>query len=518
MTVRLRIFPVVLAFITLIAFPFAGHAVEDPYTFRSEGLFGCSQTGAYSMSVGTISAIGGVYVPVNDAAVTVNSGTIVYKECILREVVDAMRMSAAASINKNLLVQCDQGSASETGDKCYVTNYTETLVSEQDKTELAFLNHIRDQNIAQPRVIREHAAAYLRERNGNPADALKCETPPQGDIFQAVLSLSTNCNPLIQRDSLDEYMTMRLTLARQEEVTQLNWGNGVRPVRKADGDTYTVLTPATLVRDSLTQATQSGYRQLENANDLGQMTGALYGALSTQIVSDSRGLSGILRSAGGQPSYLDQVVAEQAANVRTQAVNAAIQILAAAKQSEGQFLQIVSNIANILTQAVRALRSTENQCWGFIIAKTCAAPPAADNTCTSPAGDHLRVATSTAFSQAVIDAQITPLAQPAINNVNAAQAAVRLIDQLIASITNTNSISAQRLALQQLDSLVAQHKIHNQYDLQNAQSQQQAVQDSMTALIDKTKKDWADSTDPNVGWCNVNKTSVIGQWIQRWKI
>ena len=508
-----------IAFImmTAVLLPAAVSAVEDPYVFKSEGLFGCSQNGAYSMSVGSMSAVGGVYVPVNDAAVTVNTGYLVYKECILREVVDAMRMSAAASINKNLLVQCDQGSASENGDKCYIGDVIKNLEGRRDAAELRALNQIRSANLVASQVMREHAKQYLANRNGD-IDSLKCIRPDPNSWSQVMLSLGTACNPIIQAQNLEEYMRLRKTIDRYESETQAQWGNGFRPVQKRDGDSYNTVTPAVLVQQGMAQATQSGYRQLETANDLGQMTGALYGALSTQISVDSGGLAGILRSNGGQPSYLDRVVAEQAANVRAQAVNAAIQILAAAKQSEGQFLQIVSDIANILTQTIRSLRSVESQCWGFIIAKTCAAPPAADKTCTSPAGDHLRVATSTAFSQAIIDAQVTPLAQPAIANVNTAQQAVRLIDQLIASITNTNSVTAQRLALQQLDSLVAQHKIHSQYDLQTAQSQKQAVQDSMTALVDKAKKDWADSTDPNVGWCNVNQQSVINLWISRWKI
>ncbi|HEY4488462.1 MAG TPA: hypothetical protein VJB97_03010, partial [Candidatus Paceibacterota bacterium] len=57
---------------------------SQTYAFQRDGVFGCSLNGSYSMSVGTMSAMGGAYVPVNDASVTLNTGYLVYKECILR--------------------------------------------------------------------------------------------------------------------------------------------------------------------------------------------------------------------------------------------------------------------------------------------------------------------------------------------------------------------------------------------------------------------------------------------------
>ena len=64
------------------------------------GIFSCNQNGAYAMSVGALGATGGVYVPVADASVELNTGTLVYKECILREVVDAEREAATAGFTQ----------------------------------------------------------------------------------------------------------------------------------------------------------------------------------------------------------------------------------------------------------------------------------------------------------------------------------------------------------------------------------------------------------------------------------
>src|SRR3989344_7232605 len=45
---------------------------STPYVFTRQGLFDCS-AGEFSSSVGALAATGGAYVPVNDAAVTINT-------------------------------------------------------------------------------------------------------------------------------------------------------------------------------------------------------------------------------------------------------------------------------------------------------------------------------------------------------------------------------------------------------------------------------------------------------------
>ena len=92
-----------------------------------------------------------------------------------------------------------------------------------------------------------------------------------------------------------------------------------------------------------------------------------------------------------------------------------------------------------------------------------------------------------------------------------------LINNLIAGVTNTSSVNSQRLALIQLDQLVASGDLHNQAQLNNVQQQQAAIKDSMSTLVNDTKTAWGDSTDQNVGWCNINNPSVIQMWISNWK-
>src|SRR4051812_17105738 len=77
---------------------------SSTYAFQKDGVFGCNLNGAYSMSVGALSATGGAYVPVNDAAVTLNTGYLVYKECVLRGIVVRQREGVTSALTKQMAV------------------------------------------------------------------------------------------------------------------------------------------------------------------------------------------------------------------------------------------------------------------------------------------------------------------------------------------------------------------------------------------------------------------------------
>ena len=150
-------------------------------------------------------------------------------------------------------------------------------------------------------------------------------------------------------------------------------------------------------------------------------------------------------------------------------------------------------------------------------------------SCQDQSGNTLKVATSTVFSQAIIDAQITPIATTTIANIQKSQKALALIQDLITGITGTSSLYAQRISLEQLDLLVARRLLHNPDDLQNVRTQLSDVKDSMqneeTGLIAVTVKDWADGTPSDsafsatnqTGWCNVNSQTTLDAWAKKWK-
>lgn len=133
----------------------------------------------------------------------------------------------------------------------------------------------------------------------------------------------------------------------------------------------------------------------------------------------------------------------------------------------------------------------------------------------------LQVSTSTAFSQSVITRSIAPLATTTVARINASKNALSLIARLIDGVTGS-SLNAQRLAIVQLNSLVAQKLLHIQPDLDGPNGVIKQLDNVQTAilgsdgLVVKTVKDWADSTSIPPGWCNVNNPAVLDAWKKCW--
>lgn len=512
------------------------------YAYKRDGLFGCNMTGSYAMSVGAMSAIGGVYVPVNDAAVTLNTGYLVYQQCVLREIIDRQKEAGTASIIKKATNTITSGGPD--GTPLYVTNLDARALKISDKVVAYELeNNFGDVNTSFQAAVRTAVARkYMSERK-NPTRT--CQT-------------QANLNDLYQRNQTDNYLTAMFVLAdpdcRPYDVAQnkyqdilanvsqqlsddrtvVDWGRGFTAVTDNASNPYAekILTPSVVVQETYQSALNAPVDQLNMANDIGQINSPLMNGISTQAISDINGLSGLLQPQNGQPSYLDRMTAEASAGLRDGALNAAIQTLNAVRQVEGGFHDAKSAVADALLNTITQLRGYENQCWNLIIPKakdyalnypcngksTAIDPLTGQPACTVQPFE-LKIATSSAFSQQVIDSQIAPIATQVAGDVKSSEKALQALDSLIAGVTNTNSLTAQRLAMEQLDALTA-HKppvLHNQYDLTAAQKQQQDSQTALQSLLNDTKTAWADSTDPNIGWCNVNSASIIQMWAEKWR-
>lgn len=518
-------------------------SASEQYQFQRQGVFGCNLNGAYAMSVGALNAIGGAYVPVNDAAVTLNTGYLVYKECVLDGVTKREGESAASAFLNQYIRKVQS-----------LRLLSEDLRAEElARADQTVLDALRDSNVAPAcegfrNTIRTATVRkYLTETRA-PNKILTCSLAGSAAEQQAFLQGRYNAantsdywgrfagliypsnRPFDAALALEEYIGA--DAAQEEEIMrqQLAWGRGVYPLETVDTSAgYTrrkTATPAYLVAEGLQQVIGSGYEQLINATEIDQMIGALYAGLSTHIASDSGGLAGIVNRVGSQASYLDQVARESAAGLRNSAINAGLVTLAAARQIEAKFLEIVNATGQLLTNAINQLRAAENRCWELIIPKAeqyakdggvCTTnPTTGERTCTGTPF-QIQVATSTQFSQPIISGQISPYAITTAEEIQKARNAVLRIDELIAGLTNTNSLDAQRLALQQLDAMVANGQLHTQNDLVTVQSRREAVESAISQLVTNTLTAWGDSTDPNVGWCNVNNPDVIKMWAERWK-
>jgi hypothetical protein len=488
-------------------------ATTDPNaspTLSNNGIFGCRGQGAQIANVGTTRAVGGVYVPVNDAAVTLNTGFLVYKECILDGMARKIAESGTAEIGKQTFKATQEG---RNGGPQYLVNF-----GQEDRERGTAIAVTQIQNgtsqiceaFRQP--IRTALARSYAQQFNNPNQIVAC--PVAGNdqgffdtLFRSIEPCGNAANCYItERANIDSMVAYD----RENYRRQLDWSGGVFPRYDSnDPLSQRVVTPGFIIANSITQVTGSGYRQLESANEIDQVVANLWGGLANRLVSGSGGIPGLFVSTGNQPAYIDRMVAETQAAVRAGAVNAAVAILSSARQAEAAYLTAKQGIATAFIGAITQLRAMEDQCWTLIIPKVQEMATAQNAT--------LNIATSTQFSQAIIDSQIRASASTTAADITVSQQALTRIDQLIASVTNSASSAAQQQALVQLDQMVANNQLHSTQDAQTASTQRDSVTSAVSTLVNDTRTAWGDSTDPNIGWCNVNNTAVVERWFNAWR-
>ena len=490
-----------------------------PGSLSRDGIFGCRA--AQYANIGTLTAIGGVYVPVNDAAVTLNTGYLVYKECVLDGVVAMIKNDIAAGLQSGAIKAVE---TSRNGNRQYLQNFEADLRPYLDAVLVEAAKAAQSGNMCgafKERVPRAIARNYYNATRqvGNEAICPFINT----DAERAAIVAGTQpVNWSSWNDLIDprgyEFGAYYLEKGRVETQLatydynirqQLDWGNGFFPAfdNPQNPLNQKTLTPSYIIANSLRQMIGVGTQILINADEIDKINGSFQSGLESTMVADTiRGMTGFSRSQNGQPSYLDRMTAEASSGVRSSAVNAALSILAAARQVETIYKTAKEGIASALTSAIEKLRGAEKTCWELII-------PA-----VQARGGSLRIATTTEFSQKVIDEQIQPLATVTIRDLRASEQSLALINQLISSVTNTSSAAAQRAALERLDSMVANNQLHSSSEAQNAQKQKDEVTAAIGTLVEETLKEWGDSQDAEVGWCNVNNPAVVDRWFNAWKI
>jgi hypothetical protein len=489
----------------------------------NDGIFGCR--GAQQVNIGTITAIGGVYVPVSDAAVTLNTGYLVYKECVLDGVVAAIKNDIASGLQSGTIRAIE---TSRGGNKQYYTN-REDLRQDFDAILINAATAMKSGTMCtayRDRVASAVARNYYATTRESEKESL-CPFVTTATEREALVAESQPVNwsswnrlieprgyeigtYYIEQDKADGRL-----LAHDYDIReQLRWGNGFFPAfdNASDPLNRRVITPSSVIANSLQQMLGVGTQILVNANEIDQINGSLQAGLQSSIVADTiRGLAGFSRSQNGQPSYLDRMNSEASGAVRTSAVNVALSVLAAKRQVETLFKTAKESLAAALTDAITTLRREENICWNLIIEKV--------QQRAAGQGVSLTIATTTedSFAQKTIEEHIQPLATVAIRDLRDSEQALGMINQLITDVSNTASAATQRSALERLDSMVANNQLHSAAEAQEAQTHKDEATAALDLLIEEILKEWKESSDSDIGWCNVNNDAIITMWFERWR-
>lgn len=414
-----------LILLTVLTAPFFSFAQSSNGLLR-DGVLSC-HAGAHGLDVATLTAIGGVYVPVNDAAVTLNTGYLVYKECVLDGATKKAAEAAASQIVRSALRWFN---TADNGNSQFIRDQVAQRLEYSDKARAEALKQYNLQNMCNPyrNVVRRNSAAAYMKRTRDPNNSYSCTVAKEdvskmramtenGDFASGSFKVFFDVilNPQNQVFFAQEYYEERARELERRALANFTeealWGSGTLSVKKdvtsptATGENRVhqeIITPGFLISNLVTQSAQSGFRQLENADEIDQIVGALFAGITSQILTNVNGLKGLTESQLGKAPYLDQLVAESNAGVRDAATGAGITVLTSALAVEQAYNKSKKDSKALLESAAAQLRRAEERCWDLLIPKvreyaqkvacsTSGDPPT--TSCVQPA--ELRISTST---------------------------------------------------------------------------------------------------------------------------
>jgi hypothetical protein len=422
-------------------------------------------------------------------------------------------------------------------DKAFVTAFQSDLLSTLNP---AFQNQVKTALVRNYQMVTQSPQNQIGcPYDGNLQTAYAGNAPDFWGALGAMVYPA--CNPYGAYVLANDRMTAAVAAAQNEWTTRLTWNNGIYDMRDTNGN---VTTPGIFLNAIGQQAITSGFRQLENANDIGQMVGNVFAGLGANLLYSNAGIP-------GAPAYLGPALTQEQNGLVGQTSAVALQNLYQILSWEQQYNGILSQKVSILVTAVSQVRGAENACWNLIIPKVCADTPSG-GTCTSASSTKLTIATSTAFSDAAIaKAGIGVAAESLKGDVDTSNQNITVINSLIVAVQSTDS-NARNTALQNLDAIVNANPpvLHTQdsidkakQDLATVQALMQGVSGGSAGFIKQTLQNWAgDAIDNNpssftyqqllhsvsewngnlppngtdTGWCNVNKQATLDQWIAKW--
>ncbi|OGG54970.1 hypothetical protein A3D62_02905 [Candidatus Kaiserbacteria bacterium RIFCSPHIGHO2_02_FULL_49_11] len=143
------------------------------------------------------------------------------------------------------------------------------------------------------------------------------------------VSINPNNNALWAYSESQSTLLEEIERRQNQKLTTLDWGSGFQSqevcsdsgggaggatISAQVGNTVygcTISTPGATIVDTLDETLGTGLRQLEIADELNEIIGALLAQLGKQLLGGSSGgLSGLSKGSGGRSSYVDQLTQE----------------------------------------------------------------------------------------------------------------------------------------------------------------------------------------------------------------
>lgn len=473
------------------------------------GVLSCVGSGFIDSAIGAGASLVGLVVPTNDAAVTTNTGSIKNKDCILDGLTTVIREVLISSITQSIVNWINNGF---NGSPAFVTDLEGFLLNVGDQvvgryiegSELAFLCSPFSIDVKIALALdyysstQSQAACTLTGAIQNVQDAF-------GDFsnrsaWDAWFDLTINPNNNALGSFLSSRQSLRVAVvnAQNQQLNILNWGNGFRSYEVCDspatakgaqapvlsgsiGNTRVncrIATPGIVINEQLSNTLGSGFRQLELADEINEIIGALLGQLTQQVLGGLEGgLRGLSSSRYSRPSYVDQLVSQSNTGAQTDFRSYAISTVEGAISTNQQYI----------TQkkvSLERLNASESR---LVSLRQCYASKLSDNY-YPPLSEAERTTASQEIESAssTIAASITPLQSSITGEIQQTENTIPQLLVIKENLLNASSLTGvERIIANELDPLVEAGAVRDQQDFAIAQQQKEDIID-ITSSIDQS--------------------------------
>ena len=454
----------------------------------------------------------GLEVPVGDSINRSNTGANINKECVLDGLATVVREVLISSMTRSIVNWINNGFE---GDPAFITDLEGFLLDVGDQVigtfieadgQLAFLCSPFQIDIRINLALdyyassRDRVSCTLTGAIQNVQDAF-------GDFssknaWDSWFELSINPHNNAYGSFLGSRQAARRSVtnaqARQQEI--LDWGRGFQSYEVCDTNgaqdpsnsanisvgrfNCRIATPGAVINQQLNDVIGSGSRQLELADEINEIIGALLGQLANQVLGGSSGgLRGISKSRNGAPSYLNELVANSNVKAEDDFRDFGLSLVDESISIEQQFASTKKVSKERLNLSATLLTSLQ-QCYANKLLTTQSPTLTPDERVVVV--ERMNAATST------IASSITPLYNLVTSEIERAEDNLSVILIIRERLLEASSrASVERIITNEVDPLVKTKRVHTHSDFVIAQQQKEDIQDITEAMDATTKADLA---------------------------
>lgn len=475
------------------------------------GILSCA-AGGISIGAGVGAAAAVISVPTLDLAnLTINS-TGVAKECIFDGLAVVIREVLIASLTRSIVNWINNGFD---GEPAFITDLEGFMLDVGDQVLGTYIVGAGLALLCSPFNIDVRIALAL-DYYSSSRDQVSCTLTgviqnvedafgdfSSGNMWDQWLQFSINPNNNAYGSFLSARQDIRLSVSNAQgtQLEVIGWGSGfmsfeicddylpatatnnpsianAAPIRKCK-----IGTPGSVINEQLNVTLGSGFRQLELADEINEIIGALLGQLMNQVLSPDGGISGLSSGSNGQPAYVDQLIQESEDNAEEEFRDYGIGAIIGHINIANQYISVKNASLAKLNESENLLASLSG-CYASKLS-TLQSPTLTSRERTT-AVSRMNSASST------IAASITPLQNLILSNIELAQNNISQLLVIEENLSNTTSQSEVNTVLEdELEPLIESEIVHSRIDLFVAQQQREDIGDITEAMNTTTNTDLA---------------------------